>query len=109
MPTDTYTKAVLTVIAACLVILVIRGTPLVGTAHADTDKVLAVDLVKVNGRSLFNSYALPVNVQEVSTQRPLAVNLKEVSGSSFYGGVLPVDIQRVSGSTVSGALPVRNR
>lgn len=109
MPTDRYTKAVLTVIAACLVILVARGTPLVGTAHADPEKVISVDLVKVNGRALFNSYALPVNVQEVSTQRPLAVNIKEVSGNSFYGGILPVDIERVSGSTVSGAVPVRNR
>ena len=79
MPTDAYTKAVLTVIAACLVILVARGTPLVGTAHADSDKVLAVDLVRVNGRSLMGSYAVPV------------------------------DLQRVSGSTVSGAVPVRNR
>ncbi|MEN9798336.1 MAG: hypothetical protein RL653_2032 [Pseudomonadota bacterium] len=109
MPTDRYTKAVLTVIAACLVILVVRGTPLVGAAHANTEKVLAVDLVRVNGRSLFNSYALPVNVQEVSTQRPLAVNVKEVAGSSFYGAAIPVDIERVSGSTVSGAVPVRNR
>lgn len=109
MPTDAYTKALLTVIAACLVILVARGTPLVGTAHADAPRVIEVDLVKVNGRSLFNSYALPVNVQEVSTQRSLPVNLKEVAGSSFYGGTLPVDIQRVSGSTVSGAVPVHNR
>lgn len=96
MPTDLYTKAVLTVIASCLVILVVRGTPVVGTAHADTDKVLAVDLVRVNGRSLFNSYAIPVNV-------------KEVSGSSLRGSALPVDVERVGGSTVSGAVPVRNR
>ena len=109
MPTDTYTKAVLTVIAACLVILVARGTPLVGSAHADSSKVLEVDLVKVNGRSLFNSYALPVNVQEFSTSRTLPVNLKEVAGSSFYGGALPMDIQRVGGSTVSGAVPVHSR
>ena len=96
MPTDAYTKAVLTVIAACLVILVARGTPLVGTAHADSDKVLAVDLVRVNGRSLLGSYAVPINV-------------KEVAGASFYGNAVPVDLQRVSGSTVSGAVPVRNR
>lgn len=109
MPTDTYTKAVLTVIAACLVILVARGTPLVGSAHADAPKVLEVDLVKVNGRSLMTSYSLPVNVQEISTSRPLPVNLKEVAGSSFYGNTLPVDIQRVSGSSISGAVPVHNR
>jgi hypothetical protein len=109
MPTDTYTKVVLTVIAACLVVLVVRGTPLVGTAHAEGDKVLAVDVVKVNGFPLTGNHAIPVDVHEITVQRPLPVNLKEVAGASFYGNAVPVDVSRVGGSSVSGALPVKNR
>jgi len=97
MPTDTYTKAVLTVIAACLVILVVRGTPLVGTAHAQGDKVLAVDIVRIGGHSPGNGNTLPVN-------------LKEVGGSTFYGSILPVNVKEIGGTSLYGStLSVKNQ
>ncbi|MBM4381610.1 MAG: hypothetical protein FJ086_20270 [Deltaproteobacteria bacterium] len=77
MPTDTYTKAVFTVVAACLVIAVARGTPLVGTAHAQGDKLLALDIVRMGGHSPGNGNTLPVS-------------LKEVGGTSLHGRTLGV-------------------
>jgi len=71
--------------------------------------VLAVDVVKVNGFPLTGNHAIPVDVHEITVQRPLPVNLKEVAGASFYGNAVPVDVSRAGGSSVSGALPVKNR
>jgi hypothetical protein len=78
MAPEMHTKVVLTVLAAFLVTRVVRGTPLVGTAHPEGDKVLAVDIVKVSGFPLSGNHALPV------------------------------DVLRAGGSFVSGALPVKN-
>ena len=49
MRIDTYTKVVLTVIAACLVWLSIGGPNLLPTAHAQSDQVLIKGWVDVKG------------------------------------------------------------
>lgn len=55
MQVDLYTKTVLTVIALCLVVLVVRGRPLISEARAE-DKVVMVKIVDMAWS------ALPVQV-----------------------------------------------
>ncbi len=68
MQTDLYTKAVLTTIAACLLCMVFRDQPIIPAAHAQTveNKVMDVNLVRVNGQLVSASYgsqaAVPVIV-----------------------------------------------
>lgn len=54
MKIDIYTKTILTVIAAALVILVFKEAPVISTAHAQEDAPILtkVDLVSVNGTPL---------------------------------------------------------
>ena len=59
MKIDLYTKAVLTVIAASLVILVLQGLDIPGKAYAK--EPMPVSIVKVGLKPVM--YALPVEVQ----------------------------------------------
>jgi hypothetical protein len=54
MKTDLYTKSILTVIAACLLSIVFRGTPLISTAHAQEPTIVptAVNIVQVAGNNI---------------------------------------------------------
>ena len=56
MKTDAYTKIVLTIIAAALVMNLFKDSPLISTVHAQEDsvRIQKVDLVSVNGMSLSN-------------------------------------------------------
>jgi hypothetical protein len=57
---DRYTKAILTVIALCLVIVVIRGNPPTTTAHAQSGPVhVIVDSVE---QFAFQYVTVPVRV-----------------------------------------------
>ena len=60
MKTDTYLKAVLIVIAACLVLIVIKMYP-VNQANAGRSEIINVNIEKVGGRSVFKS--LPVKME----------------------------------------------
>jgi len=55
MKVDTYTKAILTVIAAALVVIAIQLTP---GAWASRSDVQQVDIVSIDGRRVFK--AVPV-------------------------------------------------
>jgi hypothetical protein len=64
MKTDLYTKSILTVIAACLLSIVFRGTLLIPAAHAEglqfpTD----VNIDEIGGVAVAKS-ALPVKIKE---------------------------------------------
>ena len=56
MKTDAYTKIVLTIIAAALVVNLLKDAPVISTAHAQEDvaRIQKVDLVSVNGVPLSN-------------------------------------------------------
>lgn len=63
MKPDLYTKAVLTVIASCLVYLVAKDIVLIQDAHAQSGSVVDVNIVKIDGLPLrSSSAALPVKV-----------------------------------------------
>ncbi len=96
MKTDIYTKTILTVIAAALVLLVIQNTTMVNEAKADKTNFNKFATVPVNNDG-------SINVKLLSDQ--LDVNLKSIGGSSVYGA-LPINLKEVGGSSVHGALPV---
>ncbi len=117
MKTDKYTKIVLTVIAICLTINVVKEFNFVPTAYANesmntlaipegfkmvpinTTQVMDVRLVDIN-----TSDELNVNLKSVSTYNPINVNLKKIETSDK----LDVNLKELGGRWVPyGALPVK--
>ena len=64
MKPDLYTKAVLTVIAGCLVYFVVQDITPIKEAHAQSGGVVDVNIVKIDGSSVRypSSVALPVRI-----------------------------------------------
>lgn len=63
MKVDFYTKAVLTVIASCLVYFVVRDAVPIKEAHAQSGSVVDVNIVKIDGIPVrYSSSALPVKI-----------------------------------------------
>ena len=63
MKPDLYTKAVLTVIASCLVYFVAKDVVLIQDAHAQSGGVVDVNIVRIDGSPVrFSSTALPVRI-----------------------------------------------
>ena len=63
MKPDLYTKAVLTVIASCLVYFVVQDVAPIKEAHAQSGGVVDVNIVKIDGSSIrYSSAALPVKI-----------------------------------------------
>lgn len=67
MKTDRYTKAVLTIIAACLVWIVVRDVSFISTASANPtdrgDDVVKVQIVSIDESNTLRWEALPVQVE----------------------------------------------
>lgn len=96
MKTDLYTKTILTVIAAALILLIIQNTTILNEAKA--------------GKTNFNSFAsIPINsdgsINVKFLTEQMDVNVKSIGGSSVYG-TLPMNLKEISGSSFSGAFPV---
>jgi hypothetical protein len=103
MKTDYYTKAVLTVIAICLTIIVVKQIDIIPNANAETTRPnyntnMNYGLVPVNEDGSINvnikstSSTMDVNIVDISTFDELDVNIDEVSGISTSGKV-PVEIK----------------
>ena len=129
MKTDLYTKSVLTIIAAALLILVFQNVTLVHEAKGDKPNfnkfatipinndgsinVKLVEQIDVNLKSIGGSSVygeLPVNLKEIggtSIYSTIPVNIKELSGSSVGSNGIPVNIEAVDGYSVSSAVPVK--
>ena len=68
MKTDLYTKAILTLIASCLLYIVVKDVALVKDAHAQTGGVANVNIVQIGGR--------PINERELGFDGVLPVKVK---------------------------------
>lgn len=90
MKTDAYTKSVLTVIALCLVILVLRGVDLVPRATASA--TVPVQDVPTRGPILVNNDG-SINVRLTGIEGPLNVNVASVGGTRVYDARVPVQIR----------------
>lgn len=109
MKTDLYTKSVLTVIAAALLVLVFQNLTLVHEAKAERPDFNKFANIPINGDGSINvkliSDQMDVNIKSVggsSVYGQLPVNLKEIGGSSFSGSI-PVNIKELSGSSISSS------
>lgn len=116
MKTDKYTKIVLTVIAICLTINVVKEFNFLPSAYAnETENDIPIPngfkLVPINSSVMdvrivdVNTYKeLNVNLKSVSTYDPIKVNLKKIETSD----ILDVNLKELGGRWVSyGALPVK--
>lgn len=117
MKTDFYTKTVLTVIAVCLTLNLVKDFELIPTAIAsenpsetvnktdyrlvpvsdmETIDVRIVDIntydeLNVNVKSIDTYDEMKVNIKNIDTSDELDINIDEVGGSSiFAGNALPV-------------------
>ncbi len=107
---DKYSKAVLSVIAVCLVL--ITANIYLGPKDANAyDTVQDVNLKSINGSSISGSY-LPVDLQRIegSSSKSLKIDVQSVNGRSIFGDKVPVDIQGINGQFFIGSdLPVKVR
>lgn len=107
---DKYSKAVLSVIALCLLLITINIY--LGPKDANAyDTVQDVNLKSINGSSISGGY-LPVDLQKIdgSTSKSLKVDIQSVNGRSIFGDKMPVDIQGINGQFFIGSdLPVKVR
>lgn len=103
MKTDLYTKAILTVIAICLTIIVLKQVDIIPDVHAENNTSmknpsLSYGIVPMNPDGSINvnikstSSTMDVNLVDISTTGELDVNIDEVGGYSTYGK-LPVEIK----------------
>lgn len=90
MKTDFYTKAMLTVIAICLSVIVLKQVDIIPNAHANPTTNLKTNtnygLVPLNSNG-----SIDVNIK--STSETVKVNIEEVGGFWVGGRTLPVEIE----------------
>ena len=115
MKTDTYTKAILTVIAVCLTINVIQNLDIIPSAYAadngTENPVVEYHLVPVTPNQVMdvrivdiNTYdEMNVNIKGIDTYEELKVNLKSIDTTDE----LDVNIDEVGGSWVSSGGPIK--
>lgn len=90
MKTDLYTKAVLTIIAICLSIIVLKQVDIIPSAYANgptlqnTQKSYGLVPVNTDG-------SIDVNIK--SSSEKMSVNIEEVGGFWVGGNTLPVKIK----------------
>ncbi|GAB3839704.1 hypothetical protein [Hymenobacter jeollabukensis] len=92
MKTDAYTKSVLTVIAFCLVVLVLRGVDLLPRATAGGVAAAPAQTLQTSRPLLVNNDG-SINVRVTGLEGPLNVNVAAVGGSLVYGKV-PVEYNK---------------
>jgi hypothetical protein len=87
---DLYTKVILTVIAAALVLLVLQNAQLIPTAYADKPVAATPHFstlpVKADG-------SIDVNIKAISPNQNLDVNIDRVGGLMVNSGVMDVNVR----------------
>jgi hypothetical protein len=102
MKTDFYTKAVLTVIALCLLVIVFKDADIFPRAYAGTTPNVKSNgnyaLVPLNADGSIDvnlkssSSTIEVDLVEISTKDELEVNIEEVGGYDTFG-TIPVKVR----------------
>ena len=117
MKTDLYTKTVLTIIAVCLTINVVKEFELVPSVHATTNTFDATPvsteyaLVPISAANTIdvrivdiNTYdELNVNLKSVDTYDEVKVNIKSIDTSDE----LDVNIDEIGGAWVTNGGPIK--
>ncbi len=104
MKTDKYTKTILTIIAICLTINVIKNFEIIPSAHASeivgnkpVSEVMDVRLVDISTYDELN-----VNLKSVDTYDEVKVNLKKIETTDE----LDVNLDEIGGGWVSNGGPI---
>jgi hypothetical protein len=97
MQTDLYSKTILTIIAICLVIIVVKQVDIIPNAHAENSANIVYDpnyrLIKTNADGTIDvniksaSSSIDVNLVKVKTYDPVDVNIKKVAGNTCYDAI----------------------
>ncbi|MBO9698664.1 MAG: hypothetical protein J7604_00575 [Sporocytophaga sp.] len=97
MKTDLYTKTILTIIAVCLVIIVVKQIDIIPNAHAANSDNAVYDpnyrLIKTNADGTIDvnikssTSSIDVNLVKVKTYDPVDVNIKKVAGNTCYDAI----------------------
>lgn len=109
MKTDTYTKVLLTIIAACLTFNVVQDLEIIPKAHASeypdnniTSNLPISETIDVRIVDINTYDELNVNLKSVDTYDEVKVNLKSIDTSDE----LDVNIDEIGGSWVSNGSPI---
>ncbi len=110
MKTDGYTKFIFTVIAICLVIIVIRDMDVIPKAHANNTPATNYGIVPINSDGsitvrLDNSDEIDVNIKNIDTYAKLKVDLNTISTRDE----LDINIDEIGGKYVSSGGPIQVR
>ncbi|WP_103072469.1 hypothetical protein [Aquimarina sediminis] len=108
MKTDAYTKFITTIIAICLVIIVIRDLDIIPKAHASTSSSTSYGLLPINDDGsitvrLSNTNEIDVNIKSIDTYDKLKVDLTDISTRDE----LDINIDEIGGSYVSSGGPIK--
>ena len=109
MKTDNYTNTILTIIAICLTLNVLKDFEIFPSAYAgENDKIVAAPVSEVLDVRLvdINTYdELNVNLKGVDTYDEVKVNLKKIETTDE----LDVNLDEIGGGWVSngGPIPVK--
>ncbi|AXT61021.1 hypothetical protein D1816_11910 [Aquimarina sp. AD10] len=108
MKSDSYTKLILTVIALCLVIIVVRDIDIIPKAHANEVSNTKYGALPINEDGsitvrLSNSDQIDVNIKNIDTYDKLRVDLNDISTQDE----LDINIDEIGGRFVSNGGPIK--
>jgi hypothetical protein len=90
MKKDSYTKMVLTVIAICLIIIVLNQMDLMPSANASSPSSILDNHVNYGLVPLNTDGTIDVNVKSISSDIKVKVDIEEVGGWWVGGSSLPI-------------------
>ncbi len=111
MSLDNYSKIVLSVIAGCLLLIVVNMYFKPQDVKA-VETVQDVNIKSINGNSIWGS-EIPVNMKQIngrSINDDIPIDIRSVNGRNVFGDQVPMDLKSINGISIFGSdLPVRIR
>lgn len=116
MKTDTYTKVVLSVIAICLTVNLVKDYSWIPTAQASENPVPATSTTEYRLVPISESNTIDVRIVDIATYDELHVNLKNIDTydemkvnikSIDTSDELDINIDEIGGSFVSNGGPIK--
>jgi hypothetical protein len=111
MSLDNYSKIVLSVIAVCLLLIVVNMYFKPSDVRA-VETVQDVNIKSINGSSIWGS-EIPVNMKQIngrSINDDIPIDIRSVNGRNVFGDQVPMDLKSINGISIFGSdLPVRVR
>ncbi len=108
MKTDYYSKCILSIIALCLIIIVIRDIDIFPKAYAKGPISNNYGLIPINDDGsitvrIKNTSDIDVNIKNISTFDKLKVDIKNISTQDK----LDINIDEIGGSYISSGGPIK--